>query len=230
MASKEFTQKTESDIEKQEERARRFKEDLDTGKGWTQRYYAPIEYNSWSKTFPEEEVPVKVLFQFDNLPFSAEKFAEMMHPSNLMIRKKWDQSLAGIEVLETFSDGSVIAYAIIEVSFPLTNRDAVLHVSPPAKLDWFGRKAYAMFMANATHASKPPGTRGLIRATNGGNFYIAVQNDEEPEAKCEVFGLTNNNYNGWLPNKSECLIAPKATKVFYRLRESIIEGYKQYFN
>ena len=230
MASKEFTEKAKSDFEKQVARAKWFNEDLDSGKEWTQRYHVVNEYNSWSKTFPEEEVPVKALFQFDNLPISAEKFAEMMHPSNLMIRKKWDKAFAGIEVLETFSDGSVIACTVIEVSFPLTNRDIVAHISPPAKIDWFGRKAYGIFLTNATHASKPPGAQGLVRATNGGNFYIAVQDDEEPGAKCEVFGLTNNNYNGWLPNKSERLIAPRATKAFYRLRESIIEGYKQYFN
>ena len=135
-----------------------------------------------------------------------------------------------MEILETFSDESVIAYTIIEVSFPLANRDLVLHVSPPAKIDWFGRIAYAIFVRNATHASKPPGAQGLVRATNSGNFYISVQDDEEPGAKCDVFGLTNNNYNGWLPNKSECVIAPRATKAFYRFRESIIEGYNQYFN
>ena len=119
---------------------------------------------------------------------------------------------------------------IIEVSFPLTNRDIVVNISPPAKIDWFGKEAYIMFLTNATHASKPPGAHGLVRATNGGNFYVAVQDDEEPGAKCEVFGLTNNNYNGRLPDKSEYFIAPKVTKVFYGLRESIIEGYKQYFN
>ena len=99
MASKEFTQKTESDFEKQVERAKRLKEDLDTGKGWTQRHHVVNEYNSWSKTFPEEEVPVKGLFKLDNLPVSAEKFAEMMHPSNLIIRKKWDKAFAGLKLI-----------------------------------------------------------------------------------------------------------------------------------
>jgi hypothetical protein len=138
--------------------------------------------------------------------------------------------ISGIEVLETFPDQAVIGYTIIEVSFPLTDRDLILHISPPAKVDWFGKEAYAMFMRNATHASKPEGAHGLIRGTNGGNFYVAVQDEEEPGAKCEVFALTNNNYNGWLPNKSEWLIAPIATKAFYQLRQSLIEGHKQYFS
>ncbi|CAB4021837.1 galactose-3-O-sulfotransferase 2-like [Paramuricea clavata] len=222
MASEESQQ---VNFEKQVERAKQFKEDLDSGKGWTQRYHVLDEYNSWSKTFPEEEVPVKLLFKFENLPISAEKFAEML--LNFEIRKKWDNAFAGLELLDTFPNGSVIAYTRVEVSFPLTNRDMVLLCSPPAETDWFGKKAYAMFVTDATHASKPAGAHGLIRATNGGNFYIAVPDDEEPGAKCEVFGLSNNNYNGWLPNKCEFLVTPRASKVFYQLRQSIIEGHNK---
>ncbi len=117
----------------------------------------------------------------------------------------------------------------IELSFPFTDRDMVLHVSPPAETDWFGKKAYAMFVRNATHASKPAGAHGLIRASNGGNFYIAVQDDEEPGAKCEVLGLTNNNYNGWIPDSFEFIISPKASNTFYGLRQSAINGYNKYF-
>lgn len=95
MASKQSQQQVDNDFEKQVERAKKFKNDLDTGKGWTQRYNVRNEYNSWSKTFCEEDVPVKTLFQFENLPISAEKFAEMMHPKNMEIRKKWDKAFAG---------------------------------------------------------------------------------------------------------------------------------------
>ena len=65
---------------------------------------------------------------------------------------------------------------------------------------------------------------------NACNFYFAVSDDEEPGAKCEVFGLTNNNYNGWLPNKDEWLVGPKVTKIFYPMRQSLIEGYQKYFS
>lgn len=95
MEPEQSQQQTDNDFEKQVERAKKFKNDLDTGKGWTQRYQVTNEYDSWSKTFGNEEVPVKTLFQFENLPISVEKFAEMMHPSNMEIRKKWDKAFAG---------------------------------------------------------------------------------------------------------------------------------------
>ena len=101
---------------------------------------------------------------------------------------------------------------------------------PPVEIDWFAKKAYAIFAENATHASKPAGADGFVRATNGGNFYIAVSDDEEPGAKCEVFGLTNNNYNGWIPDKNEWFVSPKVTKVFYEVRQSLVEGYQKYFS
>ena len=96
MESQQSQQQAENDFEKQVEKAKNLKNDLDTGKGWTQRYNVTNEYNSWSKTFSDEEVPVKTLFQLENLPMSAEKFAEMMHPSNMEIRKKWDKAFAGL--------------------------------------------------------------------------------------------------------------------------------------
>ena len=75
-----------------------------------------------------------------------------------------------------------------------------------------------MFAENATHASKLAGARGLVRPTKGGNFYIAMPDEEEPGAKYEIFGLTNNDYSGLLPNKNEWLVVPKVTKVLYQVR------------
>ena len=37
------------------------KQDKDKGDGWTKRYQFVNEYNCWTKIFPNEEVPVKVL-------------------------------------------------------------------------------------------------------------------------------------------------------------------------
>ena len=90
--------KTNHDVEKLVERAKQLKKDLDMGKGWTQRYHVLNEYNSWSRTFPEEEVPVKVLFKFENLSISAENFAEMCHPVNMETRKKWDKAFGGLKL------------------------------------------------------------------------------------------------------------------------------------
>ena len=124
----------------------------------------------------------------------------------------------------------MICSTLIELSFPFTDRDMVLHLSPPVETEWFGKKAYVMFVKNAIHASKPAGNNGLIRATNGGNFYISVPDEREPGAKCEVLGLSNNNYNGWVPDWLEFVISPRAAKVFYSFRQSLVNGYKTYFS
>ena len=92
------------------------------------------------------------------------------------------------------------------------------------------QKSFAMFVKNASHPSKPVGGHGLVRATNGGNFYIVTPDEKQPESKCQVFGLTNNNYNGWLPNAyMEWLVGRKAPKVFHKLQNNAIEGYIKYF-
>ena len=217
------------DFEKEVERAKWFKTDLEKG-SWNQRYKVPGEFDSWSNTFPQEEVPIKTLFMFEALPLTAEKFAEMVHPSNMDIRIKWDNAFQDLETLEVAPDEGRIVYTRAALSCPLTDRTLVLYVSPPKEVDWFGKKAFAMFVKNATHPSKPKEPISLIRATNGGNFYIAVPDENEPDIKCNVFGLTNNNYNGWLPNTGiEWLVGGKASKVFYKLRQNIVKGYDQHF-
>lgn len=217
------------DFEKEVQRAKWFNEELKKG-GWNQRYKVPGEFDSWSNTFPEEEVPIKTLYLFKALPLSAEKFAEMMHPSNMDIRIKWDKAFHDLETVEIAPDGARIVFTRADLSWPITDRSFVLYVSSTKQIDWYGKKAFALFVKNSSHPSKPAGGDGLIRATNGGNFYIAIPDKNEPEAKCQVFGLTNNNYNGWLPNTCvEWLVGRKASKVFYTLRKSIVEGYKNHF-
>ena len=80
------------DVEKAWKEAKSLKQDLDNGKGWTQRLHVPNEYNSWSKTFPDDDVPVKVIHRFENMPMSAEIFIEMMSPETMELRMKWDKS------------------------------------------------------------------------------------------------------------------------------------------
>ena len=75
------------DVEKAWEKAKFLKQDLDKGDGWTQRYQIVSEYNSWTKTFPNEEVRVKLLYRFENMPMSAEKFIEMMSAD----KREWDK-------------------------------------------------------------------------------------------------------------------------------------------
>ena len=216
------------DLQKEVDRAKWFKEDLEKG-GWNSRYKVP-GFNSWSKTFPEEEVPVKTLFMFQDMPMSAEKFAEIMHPSNMELRTQWDDAFKDLETLEVTPDEGRIVFTRVELSCPLRNRDLVLFVSPTREVDWYGKKAFAMFVKSATHPSKPEGGDGLVRAINGGNFYIAIPDDEEPQTKCNVFGLTNNNYNGWLPNTgTEWLVSRLAPRVFHKLKENVIQAYYKYF-
>ena len=217
------------DFEKEVQRAKWFKEDLAKG-GWNRRFKVTGRFDSWSKTFQKEECAVKVLFLFQDMPMPAEKFAEMMHPSNMETRTKWDDAFQDIEILETGPDGSIIVSTRIALSWPLTDREMVLHVSTNREIDWYGKKAFAMFVKNASHPSKPVGGHGLVRATNGGNFYIISPDEEEPDSKCQVFGLTNNNYNGRLPNaRMEFLVGRKAPKVFRKLQNNVIDAYDKYF-
>ena len=92
MASGKTSQVENDWREKQLERAKWLKRDLDAGKGWTRRHNVANEYDSWSKTFSDDDVPVKMLYQLQNLPMSIEKFAEMMHPSKLETRNKWENT------------------------------------------------------------------------------------------------------------------------------------------
>ena len=217
------------DFKKEVQRAKWFKEDLEKG-GWNPRFKVPGRFDSWSKTFPGEEVAVKVLYLFQDMPMPAEKFAEMIHPSNMEIRTRWDDAFQDIEILETGPDGSLIVSTRVALSCPLTDREMVLFVSTSREIDWYGKKSFAMFVKNASHPSKPVGGHGLVRATNGGNFYIVTPDEKEPESKCQVFGLTNNNYNGCLPNaRMEWLVGREAPKVFHKLQNNAIDGYFKYF-
>jgi hypothetical protein len=80
------------DVVKAWEKAKFLKQDLVKDDGWTQRYKIVNEYNSWTKTFPNEEVRVKLLYRFENMPMSAEKFIEMMSAEKLDLREKWDNT------------------------------------------------------------------------------------------------------------------------------------------
>ncbi|CAB4003589.1 uncharacterized protein LOC110053142 [Paramuricea clavata] len=214
------------DVEKAWEKAKFLKQDLDKGVGWTQRYQIVNEYNSWTKTFPNEEVRVKLLYRYENMPMSAEKFIEMMSAD----KREWDKNSV-LEILEKLPNGGCIARSVLNLSFPLSDRDYILYISPPYETsDWFGKKAFAIFILDATHPSRPAGADGVVRATNGGNFYIAVQDEEEPGHKCETFMLSTNNYNGWVPKSNERLVAKKAPKHFYHIRQDVVEGYNEYFN
>ena len=217
------------DVENAWKEARFLKQDLDSGEGWTQRYHVLNEYNSWSKTFAKEVVPVKLLYRFENLPMSAEKFIDIMSPKKLELRQKWDKTTT-LEILEKLPNGGCICRSVLDLSFPFSSRDYVLYFSPPYETsDWFGRKAFAIFFLDVEHSSRPAEADGIVRATNGGNFYVAVPDDDEPGHKCDAFMLSTNKYNGWIPTKSESMVTKKASKVFYNLRQCVLNGHSEYF-
>ena len=148
------------------------------------------------------------------------------------MRTKWDEAFKDFETLEVSPDKGRILFARAALPWPLTDRGFVFFVPPTIEIDWYGKKSFAMFLKNASHPSKPPGEDGLVRATNGGNVYIAIPDEKEPQTKCQVFGLTNNNYNGWLPNTGifiEWMVSRATPKVFHKLKQNAIEGYYKYY-
>lgn len=189
------------DFEKQIERAKWFKEDLDKGEGWSEAYKTPAS-TYWIKTFPGEEVPIKILFTYD-MPMPAEKFLQLLDPSNGESRHRWDDGFVDHEILEAFDDGSFVTYVRSANPWPLSDRSFVLHYSPIKAIDWYGKQAFITVQENATHPSKPEGEDGCIRVYNGGNFFIAIPDENEPEVSCKVFSLSNNLFKGCFPSMQE---------------------------
>ena len=219
---------TSFSFEKEIERAEWFKNDLDQG-GWKEIHNSPGRVY-WRKIFPENEVPLKILFKID-LPLSAESYLEMVHPRNLNIRQKWDRVFVGQEMVKTYPDDQgYILYCPLPTSWPLKDRSFMLFVPPTKEIDWFGKRCFLLIQKNAWHSSKPPGEDGRVRATNGGNFFVISPDENNPNTACTIFSLSNNNYNGWLPNKHiEFLLSRAVVSSFNRFLNCMIEGYEKYY-
>lgn len=80
-----------------------------------------------------------------------------------------------------------------------------------------------MFAKNASHPSRPEGEDGLVRAYNGGNFYLAIPDENENEEACRMFGLSNKLFKGWVPD-IECLMGKLVPRGFIELRENATKG------
>ncbi|XP_078382747.1 uncharacterized protein LOC144665377 [Oculina patagonica] len=184
----------------------------------------------WIKTFPDEEVLIKVLSWVD-MPISAEMYMEMMHPRNQDKRDKWDRAFLDQEILETYSDNQgVVKFMRSPSSFPLSDRSFVLFCPPTKEIDWFGKRAFIQVQKNAWHPSKPEGADGLVRPTNGGNLSVIIPDETQPNVACRLFSLSQNNYNGCLPKKHiERILGRKVPASFNQMLASMIEGYKKYF-
>ena len=239
------------DYEEEVDRAKRFKDDLSKG-GWkkTDTYVCelmqekiPVSVVSiskclaslddsvsqyWIKTFPGEEVPIKLLFKW-KMPIPAKTCLEMIQPAHIEVRRKWDDNFVDHELLETYPNGENVVYMRVVTPWPVVSRSYVLLNSPIKEIDWYGKQAYIIFQRNMTHSSKPEGEDGMVRAYNGGNFYLAVPDENEPERACEVLGLSNNLFNGWIPD-TEFVTAKLAPRGIDKLRESTIKAYNTYFD
>ena len=65
--------------------------------------------------------------------------------------------------------------------------------------------------------------------TNGGNFYLATPDENNPETACTVFGLTHNNFNGWIPNwNMEWLFAKVVPPGLNKYFDSVIKASEKY--
>jgi len=219
---------TSFSFEKEIERAKWYKDDLDKG-GWKEVHRSP-GHVYWIKTFPEEEVPTTMLASID-FPLSAEAYIEIIDPKNQDKRDKWDKTFVDHEILETYPDDKgVVRFMRFPTSFPLWDRSLILFFPPVKEIDWFGKRAFLQIQKNAWHPSKPEGADGLVRATNGGNFVVMIPDESNPSAACKLFSLSNNNFNGWLPTKNiEWIIGRKVPASFNQFFASMVEGYEKYF-
>ena len=110
------------------------------------------------------------------------------------------QFICSYDVLEKYPDGGgYVTYTINRLFCPVADRNFVIFNQLHKEIDWYGKKSTLIVFKNAWHPSKPEDVDGIIRATNGGNFIVITPDDNEPETACKLFGLTCNNYKGWLP-------------------------------
>lgn len=215
--------------EEELQRAKWFKEDLEKGEGWTKAAEGP-GYIYWIKTIYNDEVPIKIVYTVD-MPFPAKVFLQLLDPKNLKARNDWDKAFVEHEIVESYPDGGgCVTYMRALLSWPLKDRSFVLFLPPSTEVDWYGKKAYFLLIKHGWHPAKPEGEDGLVRATNGGNFYVVMPDEQKPDEACRVFGLTNNLYNGWIPGTyMEWMQRRVVPKKFNEWRENMIEGYKKYF-
>lgn len=212
------------------QRAKWMKEDLDKGNtGWSVAGEGP-GYTYWIKTFSGDDVPIKIVYVVD-MPFPTKVFAQLLDPRNIEARNDWDKAFVEHEVLEAYpDDGGHVTYMRALLSCPLKDRSFVLYLPPPKEVDWYGKQALFLLIKDGWHPSKPEGEDGLVRATNGGNFYVVMPDEVQPDAACKVFGLTNNLYNGWIPKTgTEWMQRRVVPRKFNEWRENMVEGYHKYF-
>ena len=210
-------------LEKELQRAKWFKEDLNSG-GWKEIHKGPnVTY--WKKTFPDEEIPVKILISHV-MPMPVKKFSQLFDPINMEIRRKWDETLSVLDVLEKYPNGGgYVIYGLKKMTWPVSDRDFVAFIQLHTEIDWYGKKSTLIGFKNAWHPSKPENVDGIIRVPNGGDFYVVTPDDNEPETACKVFGLSSYSVKGQITKFMVKNLVPQS---FNKLRQNVINGFKKY--
>ena len=161
---------------------------------------------------------------------SAKTFAKLMDGKNVEFRKKWDCIFKDLEMLEVYPEnGGYLLYSRTVMPWPIYDRGFVLFQTSPVNVDWYGKKAIFLTLKNGWHPSKPENAAGVVMGTNGGNFYVATPDENNPETACTLFGLTNNNFNGRIPKSNmEWLfhkVVPQKLNLYF---DSVVEGSEKY--
>jgi hypothetical protein len=210
--------------------AKWFYEDLQKGE-WREIQKVDNKSTFWIKTFPNEEIPTKVLLKY-HLPLSAKEFCEVYNAKNMQFRVKWDTAFVDNELLEEYPDnGGYLAYNRVEMPWPLTDREFVAFITPPIEVEWYGKQAYLIAYMNASHKSKPANEGPYVRVTNGGQFYIITEDENDVNHACTIFSLSHNLYNGYIPAKHvEWLVARSVPKTVTKFFDSLVEGHKTFFS
>ena len=196
---------------------------MDSG-GWREIHKGPnVTY--WMKTFPDEEVPVKILISHV-MPMSVKKYSQLLDPINIEFRKKWDDVFSLLDVLEKYPNGGGhLMYSLTKMPWPVSDRDFVVFIKLHTEIDWYGNKSTLIGLKNAWHPSKPENVNGIVRMANGGDFYVATPDDKEPETTCKVFGLISYDLKGSI---TKFIIRNIAIQNGNKMRQNIIKGFKKY--
>ena len=162
------------------------------------------------------------------MPFPGNVFCQLLDLQNLKARNDWDRAFVKREILEAYpEDGGYVTYMRALLSFSLRDRSFVLHLPPAKEVGCYGEKAIFRLIRDACHPAKPEGDDGLVRVQNGGNFYVVTPDEKQPEAACKIFGLTNNLYNGWIPEAhTEWIQRRIVPRKFNEWRDNVVEGYQ----
>lgn len=166
-----------------------YKEDLGKG-GWNIVKHVPgAKYHM--KNFAKDSIPTKITFEW-KLPVPGNVIFDAYR--KLDERYKWDSAFS-VEVLERTSEGAQIFHLPGKMPWPFADREWVFSMGDK---EFPSEKSWLVNLRTTTHPSKPIRS-DVVRFQNDGNFILIEADEENPDEACKVFGLSCNDYGGWLP-------------------------------